>query len=118
MVQGGNPDQEQGPALSLPNLLLMFGFVAPPAALGASIKAAGGGALRYSIGISLGLMAGAIIVYLNWNLWRYLLVRSKTVSARARNSIFLCIFGLHVGWIIVGFMAGFALSRAVIRSVP
>jgi hypothetical protein len=117
MLEEQKLDPDQGKALTLPNLMLLWSFVAPSTAIGGCIKAGGGGSLRYCVGIPTGLVIGAIIVYLNWNLWRYLLLRSGTCSVRRQNWIGLGIFALLMNGIGVGYFAGFYLGRIVIQYV-
>jgi hypothetical protein len=107
--------EETPRALTLGNLLLMCAFVITVESLILELKQAGGGLLRYVIGVPLGLVTGALIVPWNYQLARFLWLRSQRFSKRAQDAAGLGILALHIVWIAVGAGLGFLLARLLIK---
>lgn len=112
----GNPDMEGG-EFTLGHLLMAIGFFMPVEAVVFAVKDAGGGALRYALGVPLGLALGLLIVRLDWKIGKALWLRSRNYSERVQNGLALGVFALQIVWIAAGAIVGGVLALLLVRYV-
>jgi hydrogenase-4 membrane subunit HyfE len=103
--------ENTGPALTLGNLLMVTSFMITVMAVINPIKHAGGGVVRYMLSVPLALALGALIVWLNWKVQKYLFQRAKGATKRTENTI-VAIFLLSLPFFIAlgGFAGGILAS--------
>lgn len=112
----GNADMEAG-EITVGHLLMAIGFFMPVEAVVIVVKHAGGGALRYALGVPLGLALGVLIVRLDWKIGKALWLRSRNYSEKVQNGVALGVFALQVVWIIAGAIVGDELASLLVRYV-
>ena len=109
--------QTQHGQVTLAHLLVAVALIMAPAVVVGEVKAAGGGVLRYSLGLTLGLLVGALIVLLEWHSGRFLWHRSQALHDRGQNIVAIGLFALQLVWIVIAILCGSQLAHLVIRFV-
>jgi hypothetical protein len=74
---------------------------------------AGGGILRYALGVSLAFALAVFIVWADWNIGKLLWLRSQQYSGTAQNLLALGVFVLYFLSIVAGDIAGFHLASLI-----
>jgi hypothetical protein len=103
--------------VTLLHLLMAIAFFMPVEALIIQVHQAGGGAVRYVLGVPLAVGLGALIVRFDWTFGKPLWLWSKRHSPKVQNAIGLALFTLLIVWIAVGAIAGHALASLLIRHI-
>jgi len=80
--RGPNAENNDFRALTLTNLLIMIAFLMPILTVFAELKHAGGGLLRYSIGLLLSTTSAVLIVVAEWQLLRLISTQFERYSSR------------------------------------
>ena len=81
--------------------------------MGTETLRAGGGILRYALGISLVFAFAVFIVWPDWNIGKFLWRRSQQHSGTAQKLLVLGVFVLYFLSIVVGDIAGFYLASLI-----
>ena len=79
--------ENTGQALTLGNLLTVRSFMITVMAVVEPLKHAGGGVVRYMLGVPLALALGALIVWLNWSFQKFLSQKAKGATKTKENII-------------------------------
>jgi uncharacterized membrane protein YGL010W len=101
--------------LTLSHLLSGIALVMAPAIVVGEIRAAGGGAIRYLLGLASGLLLGTLIVLLEWHLGKFLWQRSQTLPDRGQNIVAIGLFALQFVWIILAMICGSQLAHLILK---
>ena len=107
--------QEVQGGMTIGHLLMAMAFLMPVIFVFGDVKGSGGGALRYALGVPSGLGIGAMIVFQDWHLGKYLWLRTRKFSTRVQNVVGVGGLALDVVWIVVGCFAGSELASMLIR---
>ncbi len=113
---GENYESKSG-QVTVGHLLMMVVFVITVEAVIFPIRHAGGGLLRYVLGIPLGLAFGVLVVRMNWTIGKFLWTRSRSYSARMQNALAIVLLALDFVWMAVGAIGGSGLGRLLVKHV-
>ena len=104
------------PQITLMDLLVAVSFLMPVYAVFKEVDCAGGGALRYVLGIALALVLGVLIVRLSWMFGTFFSVRYGKLAGNLLAPLGL--WALEIVWIIIGFVLGNGVALLLVKYVP
>lgn len=111
------PEGEVLRALTLTNLLIVMAFTTTVSSVFIPIRATHSGALRYCVGIVLGLIAGTCVVCFEWQILKYLFVRASNASKATETLISVMALCFMVIWLVVGGSVGAWLGSLMLKHV-
>ena len=104
-----------GQALTLGNMLIVTSFTITVMAVILPLKDAGGGLLRYILGVPLALALGTLIVWLSWRFQKSLWLRSEGATKRKEYVIAVVFLLSMLFFIGAGVFAGDMLASLLIK---
>ena len=94
---------------------MLTSFVITVMAVIEPLKHAGGGVVRYMLGVPLALVLGALIVWLNWSFQNFLSQKSKGATKTKENTIVVVFLLSLLFFIAFGGFAGNMLASLLIK---
>lgn len=107
--------QTQGRALTILNLLLAMIFFVPAEIVFVALRHAHCGVLPYFLGVPVGLVLGAAMVWLTWQSAKFLWLEFSGRSKRTDNFLAIGALVLHIGSLILGFTSGALVGSILTR---
>lgn len=80
-----------------------------------TVRALGGGVLRYVIALPFGILLGVLIVYVAWKLGRSVWVRFQNRSEKTKNRVGMALFVFQLFCIAVGLVSGGIVGKLIVH---
>jgi hypothetical protein len=109
--------ESQSGGVTLGHLFMLMGFAGPAEVVIGDVHRAGGGILRYLIGIPFALALGALTVWILWSLGKFFYIRSLGYSERILSGVALGVYALDLLGIIGGMLTATKLAAFLIKRV-